>query len=273
MNIFLIAVILGAVLGFTEYLPISSAGHLIVVGSLLNFTGPKATCFQVFLQNEGNSGILVLSRDSFFRLIPLIQHEENQGFSGWRGISFLALTTLPTVIVGAAGHNYIKTYLFGPLTVAGALGVGGIAIIIVAEKYKPDPRIADLNELTYTQAGIIGLVQCLSLWPGVSRSASTIIAGLFCGFSRGMAAEYSFLAAVPILIAAAVYDLYPHWSLFQASDLPLFFVGLLVSFLCALMAIKTFIAFLGRWTLVPFAYYRLAIAPIIYFGVVNFMRQ
>jgi undecaprenyl-diphosphatase len=272
MNIFLIAVILGAVLGFTEYLPISSAGHLIVVGSLLNFTGPKGTCFQVFLQIGAISAVLVLYRDRFIQLIPFVQHQENQGFSGWRGISFLALTTLPAVIVGAAGHHFIKSYLFGPLTVAGALGVGGIAILI-AEKYKPDPRISDLNELTYRQAGIIGLVQCLSLWPGVSRSASTIIAGLFCGFSRKMAAEYSFLAAVPILIAAAVYDLYKNWSLFQASDLPLFLVGLLVSFLCALMAIKTFIAFLGRWTLVPFAYYRLVIAPIIYFGVVNFMRQ
>src|SRR5271157_88805 len=137
MNIFLIAVILGVVLGLTEYLPISSAGHLIVVGNLLNFTGPKATCFQVFLQVGAISAVLVLYRDRFFQLIPFVEHQEKQGFSGWRGISFLALTTLPAVIVGAAGHHFIKTYLFTPLTVAGALGVGGIAIII-AEKYKPD---------------------------------------------------------------------------------------------------------------------------------------
>jgi len=272
MSDFLIAVILGIVLGLTEYLPISSAGHLIVVGSLLNFTGPKATCFQVFLQIGAISAVVVLYRDRFIHLIPFLQREENQGFSGWRGISFLALTTLPAVIVGAAGHHFIKTYLFGPLTVAAALGVGGIAILI-AEKYKPEARVFDLNELTYAQAGIIGLVQCLSLWPGVSRSASTIIAGLFCGFSRKIAAEYSFLAAVPILIAAAVYDLYKNWHLFHSSDLPLFVLGLLVSFVSALMAIKTFIAFLQRWTLVPFAYYRLAVAPMVYLGVVNFLRQ
>ncbi len=272
MSIFLIAVILGIVLGLTEFLPISSAGHLIVVGSFLNFTGPKATCFQVFLQVGAISAVLVLYRDRFWKLIPFGRKNDNQGFSGWRGLSFLALTTLPAVIVGAAGHHFIKNYLFQPLTVAGALAVGGIAILL-AERYKPEPRFSDLNDLTFTQAGVIGLIQCLSLWPGVSRSASTIIAGLFCGFSRKLAAEYSFLAAVPILIAAAVYDLYKNWSLFQSSDLPLFFVGLLVSFLCALMAIKTFIAFLGRWTLRPFAYYRLAIAPIIYLGVIKFIQQ
>ena len=272
MSIFFIAVILGIVLGLTEYLPISSAGHLIVVGSLLDFTGPKATCFQVFLQIGAISAVVVLFRDRFLHLLPFGEHSRDPRFSGWRGISFLALTTLPAVIVGALCHHFIKTYLFGPLTVAGALAVGGLAILF-AEKYKPEPRVSDINELTYTQAGVIGLVQCLALWPGVSRSASTIIAGLFCGFSRKVAAEYSFLAAVPILIAAATYDLYKNWHLFQASDLPLFMVGLLVSFVSALLAIKTFIAFLQRWTLVPFAYYRLAIAPIIYFAVINFNRH
>jgi undecaprenyl-diphosphatase len=272
MNIFVIAVILGIVLGLTEYLPISSAGHLIVVGSLLNFSGPKATCFEVFLQIGAISAVVVLYRERFLHLIPFGDYSQNHKFSGWRGISFLALTTLPAVIVGAACHHAIKTYLFGPLTVAGALAVGGVAILL-AEKYKPEPSVFDIDELTYSQALIIGLVQCLALWPGVSRSASTIIAGLFCGFSRKIAAEYSFLAAVPILTAAATYDLYKNWHLFRATDIPYFVVGLLVSFLAASLAIRTFLAFIQRWTLVPFAYYRLAIAPIIYFAVINFIRQ
>ena len=272
MSVFLIAVILGIVLGLTEYLPISSAGHLIVVGNLLHFTGPKATCFEVFLQIGAISAVVVLYRERFLHLIPWRNYPDHQEFSGWKGLSFLALTTLPAVIVGVAAHHFIKTYLFGPLTVAGALGIGGVAILL-AEKYKPEPRVFDVNELTYTQAGVIGLVQCLALWPGVSRSASTIVAGLFCGFSRKIAAEYSFLAAVPILTAAAVYDLYKNWHLFQASDVPYFAVGLLVSFLAASLAIRTFLAFIQRWTLTPFAYYRMAIAPIIYFAVVNFLRQ
>jgi undecaprenyl-diphosphatase len=272
MNIFAIAVILGIVLGLTEYLPVSSAGHLIVVGSLLDFTGPKATCFQVFLQIGAISAVVVLYRERFLHLIPWRKYPDHQEFSGLKGLSFLALTTMPAVIVGAAFHNFIKTYLFGPLTVAGALAVGGVAILL-AEKFKPEPRVSDINELTYTQAGVIGLVQCLALWPGVSRSASTICAGLFCGFSRQIAAEYSFLAAVPILTAAAVYDLYKNWSLFHASDVPYFLVGLVVAFLAASVAIRIFLAYLQRWTLVPFAYYRLAIAPIIYFAVINFLQQ
>ena len=203
-------------------------------------------------------------------LVPFKRFSNNQAFAGWRGISLLCLTTLPAVIVGGLAHHFIKTYLFQPRIVAVGLFAGGIAILL-AEKFKPESDISDVNQVTYSQAALVGLVQCLALWPGVSRSTSTIIAGLFCGFSRKVAAEYSFLAAVPILTAAAVYDLYKNWSLFHASDLPFFMVGLVVAFLAASLAIKTFISFLQRWTLVPFAFYRLAIAPIIYFSVIKFL--
>ncbi|MGC8659892.1 MAG: undecaprenyl-diphosphate phosphatase, partial [Desulfomonilaceae bacterium] len=202
-----IAVILGIVLGLTEYLPVSSAGHLIVVGAALNFTGPKATCFQVFIQIGAISAAVVMFRHRFLGLIPFISVPHEERFSGWRGIILLVLTTIPAVIVGAIFHHAIKTYLFGPLTVAGALGVGGIAIII-AEKLKPSAKTFIIDDVTYSQAIKIGLIQCLALWPGVSRSASTILGGLFCGLDRRIAAEYSFIAAVPILTAAAVYDLY-----------------------------------------------------------------
>ncbi len=272
MNIYVIAIILGIVLGLTEYLPVSSAGHVIVVGSLLDFTGPKATCFQVFMQIGAIAAVVVLYWERFIHLIPFGRHAEGRRFSGWRGLSLLALTTLPAVIVGAALHHYIKTYLFGPLPVAGALALGGV-VILLAEKYKPEPTESDINEVTYTQALIIGLAQCLALWPGVSRSGSTIIAGLFCRFTRSMSAEYSFLAAVPILTAAAVYDLYKNWSLFSTADIPHFLVGLIVAFLAASLAIRTFLAYLQRFTLVPFAYYRIAIAPIIYIAVTHMLQK
>ncbi len=258
-----IAVVLGIVLGLTEYLPVSSAGHLIVVGTALNFTGPKATCFQVFIQIGAISAAVVMFRHRFIGLIPLISVPQEERFSGWRGIILLALTTIPAVIMGAIFHHAIKTYLFGPLTVAGALGVGGVAIL-VAEKFKPEPKTFKIDDVNYSHAIKIGLVQCLALWPGVSRSASTIFGGLFCGLDRRIAAEYSFVAAVPILTAAAVYDLYKNWSLFNTSDLPFFLVGLAVSFVCACLAIKTFMALLKTWTFVPFGYYRIIIAPIIY---------
>ena len=175
----------------------------------------------------------------------------------------LALTTIPAVIMGAVFHHFIKTYLFGPLTVAGALGVGGVAILL-AEKFKPVPKIFKIDDLSYSHAIKIGLIQCIALWPGVSRSASTILGGLFCGLDRKVAAEYSFVAAVPILTAAAVYDLYKNWDLFNNVDWPFFLVGLAVSFVCACLAIKTFMALLKTWTFVPFGWYRIIIAPIIF---------
>ena len=262
-----IAVILGIVLGLTEYLPVSSAGHLIVVSTALNFTGPKATCFQVFIQIGAISAVLVLFRDRFIRLLPFRSLTQEHRFSRWRGLALLGLTTLPAVILGAIFHHAIKTRLFGPLTVAAALGLGGVAILL-AERFKPDPKILELDELNYAHALKIGLIQCLALWPGVSRSASTIIGGLFCGLDRRVAAQYSFMAAVPILSAAATYDLLKNWPLFQLSDVPFFGVGLIVSFCSACLAIKTFMALLQRWTLRPFGYYRIIVAPIIYW----FMR-
>ena len=220
-----IAVILGIVLGLTEYLPVSSAGHLIVVGTALDFTGPRATCFEVFIQIGAISAVLVLYRHRFIGLIPIGSSRGGRGFTGWKGIALLTLTTLPAVIVGAALHHAIKTYLFNPFIVAGALGLGGVAILI-AEAYKPDPKVAEIDAVNYTHALRIGLIQCLALCPGVSRSASTILGGLFCGLDRKVAAEYSFLAAAPILSAAALYDLYKNWHLLQLSDLSFFITGL-----------------------------------------------
>ena len=263
MNESWIAVILGMVLGLTEYLPVSSAGHLIVVGSALDFTGPRATCFQVFIQIGAISAVLVLFRHRFVGLIPFGSFRRNHGFGGWKGLTLLALTTLPAVVVGAAFHHAIKTYLFNPLVVAVALGLGGIAILL-AEAYKPDPKVAEIDAVGYSDALRIGLIQCLALCPGVSRSASTILGGLFCGLDRKVAAEYSFMAAVPILSAAALYDLYKNWHLLHVSDLSFFAIGLIVSFLSACLAVRAFMALLKRWSFVPFGYYRIIIAPLIF---------
>ncbi len=263
MNESWIAIILGIVLGLTEYLPVSSAGHLIVVGTALDFTGPRATCFEVFIQIGAISAVLVLFRHRFTRLIPFAGLQGDHRFGGWKGLTLLALTTLPAVILGAAFHHTIKNYLFNPFIVAAALGLGGIAILI-AEAYKPVPKVVEIDSVNYSHALRIGLMQCLALCPGVSRSASTILGGLFCGLDRRVAAEYSFLAAVPILSAAALYDLYKNWHLLQLSDLSLFVTGLVASFLCASFAVRAFMAMLQRWSFVPFGYYRIIIAPIIF---------
>ena len=263
-----VAAILGLVEGITEYLPVSSTGHLIVAGNLLNFSGEKASCFEVFIQLGAILAVLVLYWRRFLGLIPAqgIRWRQEAGFSGVRGLAILALTTLPALIAGALAHGFIKQHLFNPVTVALALAVGGIGILL-AERYRPNPDTMELDQLNFKQAFMVGCFQCLALWPGMSRSASTIIGGLFSGLDRKVAAEYSFLAAVPIMIAATLYDLYKEWGLLNISDFAFFATGFVVSFISAAAAVKTFIALVQRWSLAPYAWYRLAIAPLIYFGM------
>ena len=261
-----VAVVLGIVEGLTEFLPVSSTGHLIVVGDLINFHGDKAKCFEVFIQLGAILAVMCLYWRRFIGLIPFrgLRFDETEGFSGARGLALLFLTSVPAATLGLLVHKAIKYYLFGPVTVAWALGVGGIAMLL-AERYKPASKVQALDGISYRQALMIGVFQCFSLWPGMSRSASTIIGGLFSGLDRKAATEYSFLAAVPIMIAATCFDLYKNYSLFQASDVVFLIVGFVVSFVAAGLAVKGFIALVQRWSLAPYAWYRIAIAPVIYF--------
>lgn len=260
------AVILGVVEGLTEFLPVSSTGHLIVTGTLLDFTGQKASCFEVFIQLGAILAVVVLYWQRFVHLIPRSAPSisGDEGFAGWKGLVLLGLTTFPALLFGYLTHHYIKEHLFSPVTVAWALGVGGIGILL-SERFKPEPRVSGVDGITYRQAFLIGLFQCLSLWPGVSRAAATIIGGLFSGLDRKVATEYSFLAAVPVMVAATSYDLLKAWEYLQISDLTFFAVGFTVSFISALAAVKTFIRLVQRWSLAPYAYYRIAVAPLIYF--------
>ncbi|HEU4403059.1 MAG TPA: undecaprenyl-diphosphate phosphatase [Candidatus Polarisedimenticolia bacterium] len=255
-----IAVLLGMVEGVTEYIPVSSTGHLIIAGRLLHFEGAKAATFEIFIQLGAILAVVVLERRRF---VDLIQPRGRGGFSGTRGCALLLLTSLPALLAGYLLHDTIKERLFGPVTVALALGFGGLGILL-AERYRPAARTASVDGISWRQALVIGLFQCLSLWPGMSRSAATIVGGLSGGLGRQAAAEYSFLAAVPVLSAATLYDLLKSWSLLAAGDILPFAVGFAVAFLCAYAAVRTFVALLGRLTLRPFAWYRIAIAPAVY---------
>jgi undecaprenyl-diphosphatase len=181
------------------------------------------------------------------------------GFAGRRGIILLGLTTLPALVLGFVTHRFIKTYLFTPVTVALALGIGGVGILVV-ERFLPRIKKSGLDALNYRDAVVVGLFQCLALWPGMSRSASTIVGGMAIGIGRGTAAQYSFLAAVPIMFAATAFDLYKSLPILQGSDVPMFGIGFVVSFLAAWSAIKFFLRFLGSHTLKPFGWYRIIVA-------------
>jgi undecaprenyl-diphosphatase len=250
------AVILGIVEGLTEFIPVSSTGHLIVAGHLLGFEGARAGTFEVFIQLGAMLAVVLLYKERFFRLC---RTQTSAGFAGRRGIILLALTTVPALVFGFMTHGFIKEYLFTPATVALGLGLGG-AIILLMERFLPPVKKNGLDALNYADAAAVGLCQCLALWPGMSRSACTIVGAMAVGIERETAAQYSFLAAVPVMVAATVLDLYKSSAILQASDLPMFGIGFVVSFVAACLAIKFFLRFLGSHTLVPFGWYRIIIA-------------
>lgn len=253
------AVILGIVEGLTEFLPVSSTGHLIISGHLLGFTGPKAETFEVVIQLGAILAVMVLYRPTF---MGLIRPQRDRKFSGWYGISMLVLTSIPASVIGLLVHDTIKEHLFTPTTVAWALGVGALAILFV-ERTDHTVKYTSLEEMTPKLALGIGCFQCLALWPGFSRSASTIMGGMILGAGRTMAAEYSFIAAVPIMFAATGLDLFKSRHLLTPDDLLVILIGFTVSFFAAWAAVKTFIHLLKKITLRPFAWYRLALAPLV----------
>ena len=259
MTHYISAIILGIIEGLTEFLPVSSTGHLIITGHLLGFTGPKADVFEVVIQLGAILAVVVLYWPTF---LGLLKPDPKKSFTGLRGIYLLILTSIPASVLGLLVHKQIKAYLFTPHTVAWALAVGAVAIILV-EKISTKKNYTSLEDMSPRLALGIGCFQCLALWPGFSRSAATILGGMLLGADRKLAAEYSFIAAVPIMIAATGFDLLSHWSLFQMDDLLVLGVGFLFAFLSAWAAVKIFIQLVQKISLRPFAYYRLAIAPLI----------
>ncbi|HIU17183.1 MAG TPA: undecaprenyl-diphosphate phosphatase [Candidatus Avidesulfovibrio excrementigallinarum] len=276
MHWLLLAFILGAVEGLTEFLPVSSSGHLILAGELLHFTGDKASVFQVAIQLGAILAVVALYWPRFMSLLAGLRELRHpraalaqEGLHGLRGIGLLVLTTFPPSLVGLLLHHHIKS-LFSAEAVVMALVVGALCMLLVerlAERIPP--RVTSLDAITPRLALGIGCCQCLALWPGFSRSASTIMGGMLLGARRDVAAEYSFLAAVPLMFAATGYDVLSNLALFSADDIPLFAAGFFFSFVFAWLAVRTFIALLGRLTLRPFAWYRLALAVPVYWFMVR----
>jgi len=269
MNLNFIALVMGIVEGLTEFVPVSSTGHLIIAGNLLGFTGKAADCFEVVIQLGAILAVVVLYYQRFGGLFVASPTDGEPKFRGLREWILLGLTTAPALVAGVLVHKPMKEYLFKPAPVVAALAVGAILIIVV-EKLKPQAKTDNLDKLTYGQALFIGLFQCISLWPGMSRAAATIMGGMICRLERRVAAEYSFLAAVPVMFAATAYDLYKTRNDLCRADLVHFAIGFIVSYFVAMAAVKTFIKLLQRWTLIPFAVYRLVLAAV--FAALVFTR-
>jgi undecaprenyl-diphosphatase len=254
------SLILGIVEGVTEFLPISSTGHMILTSYLLGIQGEVINAFEVFIQLGAILAVVVLYRHRF---ACLLDFQSKQGFSGLRGLTLLAVTSLPILIVGKLSESFIKTHLFNPVTVSWALALGGVVLLFI-ERLRFNDRVDSIDKLDWKSAFKIGLFQCLALFPGVSRAASTIIGGMFTGLQRTVAAEYSFLAAVPIMMIVCLKDLLEIWDKLSPNDITAFGLGFVVAFVSALLAVKTFILMLQRTSMAPFGIYRIIVAILFF---------
>ena len=254
-----VAFVLGIVEGLTEFLPVSSTGHLILVGRLLPSLGEREESFNVVIQSGALLAVVWLFRARF---AALLRPAAGPGaFGGLRGIGLLALVCGPVCVVGFLARDLIHD-LHTPAWVASALVVGGIAMLAL-ELGRGDRGTRILDELTPALALGVGLFQCLALWPGVSRSAATIVGGMLLGLTRRAAAELSFLAAVPVLLLATGYELVKDPHLLEGANATFLAVGFVTSAVAAVIAVKAFIAFLQRSTMVPFAWYRIALGAAV----------
>lgn len=260
-----VAAILGIVEGLTEFLPVSSTGHMIIVGHLLGFEGDKADTFEVVIQLGSILAVVVMFWRRLFGLIGIhfgkVPHEGTG--KGHLTLIHILLGMVPAVVIGLILHDKIKE-LFNPINVMYALVVGGV-LLLAAEYLKPkNPKAVGVDDMTYRQAFVIGCFQCLALWPGFSRSGATISGGMLMGVSRYAASEFSFILAVPMMMGATVLDLYKSIGFLSMADLPMFAVGFLTAFVVALIAIKVFLNLIKRISFVPFAIYRFIVAAAVY---------
>lgn len=251
------AFILGIVEGVTEFLPISSTGHLILAGDMLGFTGEKAKVFEIFIQLGAILAVIWLYRERVLSSIKGIGTEKTNRF-----LTNLLIAFLPAAFFGLLTHSFIKHYLFSPITVAFALILGGIAMLII-ERVAGAPQVMDIDSVSFKKAFGIGLAQVLSLFPGISRAGATIMGGMVIGLERKVATEFSFFLAIPTMFAATSYDLFKNLHGLSVNDAPVFAVGFITSFFAALLVIKAFIGFVTRHNFNSFGIYRIVFGIVV----------
>ncbi|MCX7099653.1 MAG: undecaprenyl-diphosphate phosphatase [Methylococcales bacterium] len=252
------ALILGLVEGLTEFLPVSSTGHLILVGQLLGFNDDKGKVFEIAIQF---AAILAVVWEYRARLTHTLVSMRSEPESQRLAIN-LVVAFLPAAILGFLFLKQIKAYLFNPFVVASAFIIGGF-LILWAERRQHTIHAESVDEMTWQDALKVGFAQALAMIPGTSRSGATIIGGLFFGLSRRAATEFSFFLAIPTMFAATLYDVYKNRDLFSVDDLALFAVGGVVSFISAFFAVRGLIRFISRHDFTVFAWYRIAFGIIV----------
>jgi undecaprenyl-diphosphatase len=253
------AAIMGVVEGLTEFLPISSTGHLILTASLLDFTGEKAKVFDIAIQTGAIFAVILV----YWQRL----RETSAGLGSDPRARRFALNVLiafvPAVVLGLLFGKAIKAHLFNPVVVASAFIVGGLIILWAERRQGRTVRIEQIDDMTPLDALKVGLVQCLAMIPGTSRSGATIIGAMLLGLSRKAATEFSFFLAIPTLIGAGAYSLLKERALLSLADVPLFAVGLLFSFVSAWFCVRWLLRYIASHDFVPFAWYRIAFGAVV----------
>jgi undecaprenyl-diphosphatase len=253
------AAIMGVVEGLTEFLPISSTGHLILAGSLLGFDDEKAKVFDIAIQTGAILAVIIVYwakiRDT---LVALPTQRQAQRFALNVLIAFL-----PAVVLGLLFGKAIKEHLFTPAVVATTFILGAFVILWAERRPRESVRVHEVDDMTWKDALKVGLVQCFAMIPGTSRSGATIIGAMLLGLSRKAATDFSFYLAIPTLVGAGAYSLYKERALLSLADLPMFLVGLLFSFLSAWLCVRWLLRYISTHSFTPFAWYRIAFGIVV----------
>jgi len=261
------AAVMGVVEGLTEFLPVSSTGHLILAGALLGFQGEKAKVFEIAIQTGAIFAVVLVYWDKLKATVQALpKQREAQSF-----VLNVFIAFLPAVVLGLLFGKVIKAHLFTPEVVASSFIVGGFIILWAERRQAPAPgqstprlaRVQTVEQMTAMDALKVGLVQCLALVPGTSRSGATIIGGMLMGLSRQVATEFTFFLAIPTLIGAGAYSLVKERALLSWADLPLFLVGLVFSFLSAWVCVRWLLRFVSTHSFNAFAYYRIGFGLLV----------
>ena len=252
------AAVLGLVEGATEFVPVSSTGHLIIVSDWLDLRDERAKTFDIFIQLGAILAIVWLYRQRLTHAVGSIGRSADSR----RFVANLLVAFVPAALVGFLAHGWIKDRLFNTTVVAVALVVGGVVILLI-ERWSPRSTVKDVNDLPLRTAAGIGLAQVLSLVPGTSRSGATIMGGYALGLSRVAATEFSFFLAIPVMLAATSYELLTSWSSLSPSDIPMFVVGFIVSFVSAIIIVRAFLTYVSGHSFAVFAWYRIVLGAVL----------
>jgi len=268
------AIILGFVEGLTEFAPVSSTGHMVIVDDMWlqseqYLTKYVANTFKIVIQLGSILAVVIIFRNRFIDLLGLRRGKQEVVQNASEPNRKLKLThvlvgLIPAGVFGLLFDDYIDEYLFSTRTVLFGLVIGAV-FMIIADRFRPAKvKVETVDQITYKQALSVGLIQCLSLWPGFSRSGSTISGGVLLGMSHRAAADFTFIMAVPIMAGASLLSLAKNWEYFTVESLPFFVAGFLSAFVFALISIRFFLKLINKIKLVPFAIYRIVLAAIIF---------